>query len=97
MRSKKLEALPLLITTKCKLVEEDITPDAFDDSLLPTDVHIIRYSVGGDEYFDAVRSYSMVDIFDAYFDRLKGVGNILSIKSGYGKIKPKLYSQKIDD
>ena len=95
MKSDNLKSLPDLVTTKCKIVEEGITPDSFDDSQLPTDVHIIRYTVGGETYFDAVRSFSKVDIFDAYFDRLKGVGHITSINSGYGKIKPRLYG-KID-
>ena len=40
----------------------------------------------------------MSDIFDEYYDKL-GKGNpIHSIKSGYGKIKPKQYGKiKADD
>ena len=56
-------------------------------------MHIVHYSVGGDVYFDAVRSYTKVDIFDAYYDKLKDIGTIHSIKSGYGRIKPKLYGK----
>lgn len=78
---------------KIQLVEQEIVPDKFDDSQLPTDVHIVTYSVGGEKYFDAVRAYSKVDIFDAYYDKLRGIGTIHSIKSGYGRIKPKLYGK----
>ena len=84
--------------SKIQIVEQGVCPDTFDDSELPTDVHLIHCSVGGETYFDAVRGYTMVDIFDQYFDRLKDIGKILSIKSGYGKIKPKLYGKiKSDD
>lgn len=78
---------------KIQIVEQEITPDTFDDTQLPTDVHIVTYSVGGEKYFDAIRAYSKVDIFDAYYDKLKGIGTIHSIKSGYGRIKPKLYGK----
>ena len=78
---------------KIQVVEQEITPDTFDDTQLPTDVHIVTYSVGGEKYFDAVRAYNKVDIFDAYYDKLKGIGTIHSIKSGYGRIKPKLYGK----
>ena len=48
--------------------------------------------------FDAVRAYAKVDIFDAYYDKLRTIGEIKEIKSGYGKIKPKLYGKiKTDD
>ena len=78
---------------KIQVVEQEICPDTFDDTQLPTDVHIVTYSVGGEKYFDAVRAYSKVDIFDAYYDKLMGIGTIHSIKSGYGRIKPKLYGK----
>ena len=78
---------------KIQVVEQEICPDTFDDTQLPTDVHIVTYSVGGEKYFDAVRAYNKVDIFDAYYDKLKGIGTIHSIKSGYGRIKPKLYGK----
>ena len=78
---------------KIQVLEQEICPDSFDDSQLPTDVHIVTYSVGGEKYFDAVRAYNKVDIFDAYYDKLKGIGTIHSIKSGYGRIKPKLYGK----
>lgn len=83
---------------KIQIHQQEICPDTFDDKQLPTDMHIVHYSVGGDNYYDAVRAYTKVDIFDAYYDKLHGIGTIHSIKSGYGRIKPKLYGKiKTDD
>jgi hypothetical protein len=76
---------------KIQIVQESICPDTFDDTKLPTDVHIITFTKNGERQFDAVRAYTKVDIFDAYYDKLKGIGTIHSIESGYGRIKPKLY------
>ena len=78
---------------KCQVMDQAIVPDKFDDTELPTDVHIIKYKVGDEIFFDVVRAYTMVDIFDPYYDNLKGRGEILSIKNGYGRIKPKLYGK----
>ena len=80
-------------TAKIQIVSEGITPDSFDDKQLPTDVHIVTFKIGDEIHFDAVRAYSKVDIFDDYYDKLKGKGEIISIKSGYGTIKPNLYGK----
>ena len=64
------------------------------DKELPTDTHIIEYVVGGETSYDAVRGYKMVDIFNIYHDKFKADGidaQVVSITSGYGVIKPKLY------
>ena len=64
-------------------------------SELPTDIHMVVYYHEGKNYSDAVRAAKMVDIFDVYYDKMKEVGKggtVLSIKSGYGTIKPKLYN-----
>lgn len=79
--------------SKCQIIEQGICPDTFDDSALPTDVHIVTYTVGGDTYHDAVRAHSMADIFDMWYDKLKGIGNITKIRSGIGRIKPNLYGK----
>lgn len=89
--SKNSKTPPTIASSKCKLLEQGIVPDSFDDTQLPTDVHIVKYIVGGETYFDAVRSYSMTDIFDCYFDHLKEIGKVVSIKSGFGRIKPRVY------
>ena len=79
--------------SKIQVVAEGINPHIFDDSKLPTDVHIIAFMRGKDKVFDAVRAYTMVDIFDVYYDKLKDDGEVLSIESGYGRIKPVLYGK----
>lgn len=78
---------------KIQIVEQEICPDSFDDTQLPTDIHIITYVINGETFNDVVRAYTKVDIFDAYYDKLAGKGTITSIKSGYGRIKPKLYGK----
>ena len=60
-------------------------------SELPTDTHLVTYiePTEGDLLCDAVRAYKKVDIFDCYHD--SGL-RVLSIKSGFGSIKPKLFT-----
>jgi len=80
-------------SSKIQIIEQDITPDTFDDSELPSDLHIITFTKDGVRQFDAVRAYTMVDIFDEYYDKLGKDNPIHEIKNGYGKIKPKLYGK----
>ena len=83
---------------KIQIVEQGIDPNNFEDKELPTDVHLVKYTMAGEVIYDAVRAYAKVDIFDAYYDKLRTIGEIKEIKSGYGKIKPKLYGKiKSDD
>lgn len=57
---------------------------------LPTDTHLVSFrNLDGSTSSDAVRAFTMSDIFDAYAD--SGV-TVLEIKSGYGAIKPKLFN-----
>ena len=60
------------------------------DGELPSDTHLVRFRTpeGGLEC-DAVRSFTKADIFDAYHDA--GL-EVLEIKSGWGRIKPKLFT-----
>ena len=78
---------------KIQIVDQEIVPDSFDDSQLPTDIHIVTYTLGDETKYDVVRAYVKVDIFDAYYDKLKGQGELIEIKSGYGKIRPNLYGK----
>ena len=60
---------------------------------LPTDVHLVTYADCDDDNkvkMDAVRSYKMTDVFDAYYDY--GYKDVKSITTGYGSISPKLYN-----
>lgn len=79
--------------TKVQLVAEGIDLDNFDDSKLPSDVHIVGFTLDGERRYDAVRAYTKVDIFDEYYDKIKGKGEIHSIESGFGKIRPNLYGK----
>ena len=85
--------------SKIQIFEESVNLETFDDSKLPTDIHLVTFTAtDGRKQVDAVRAYTMVDIFDVYHDRLAGEGEIHSIKAGYGKIRPNLYGKiKSDD
>ena len=52
--------------TKIQVVEKGICPDTFDDTELPTDVHIITFTKDSERQADTVRAYSTSDIFDEY-------------------------------
>ena len=78
---------------KCNIFEQNVTPSELDESALPSDLHLVEYEVDGKLYVDSVRAYKAVDIFDPYYDKLKLVdGTLISITSGHGKIKPKLFN-----
>ena len=66
---------------------------------LPNDLHLVEYELDGKIHYDGVRSYKKVSIFDLYYDKLNPLGGtVLSIESGYGSIKPKLFNaQKEED
>ena len=77
---------------KCNIFAQGINPKELKNSELPTDIHLVEYTVGETLYVDSVRAYKAVDIFDPYYDKLKEVGGtVLSITNGYGNIKPKLF------
>ena len=83
---------------KIQILEQEIDLEKFDDKGLPADTHMVTYSIGEKTLYDAVRAYTMVDIFDAYFDKLNGTGKVVKIQSGYGNIRPNLYGKiKSDD
>ena len=80
-------------SSKIQIIERGITLDTFDDSKLPSDLRIISFTKDGVRQHDAVRAYTMVDIFDEYYDELGRDNPIHQIKAGYGRIKPNLYSK----
>ena len=79
--------------SKIKILEEGIDPNNFDDSKLPTDVHVVHYTCDNKEHYDAVRAYTMVDIFDEFYDKIRGKGEVKSITSGFGRIRPNMYGK----
>ena len=79
---------------KIQILEQGIDPNNFNHKALPSDTHVVTYVVEGKTLYDAVRAYTKVDIFDCYHDKLKTVnGNVSSIKSGYGNIRPNMYGR----
>ena len=81
-----------------QILEQELDLDKFDDKGLPTDLHIVTYEYDSVIKHDAVRAYTMVDIFDAYHDKVKGHGKVVKIASGYGNVRPNLYGKiKTDD
>mgnify|MGYP007072310472 FL=1 len=60
-----------------------------DSKELPTDIHLIDYTVEGETKTDAVRAFKMSDVFDAYYDL--GIKSVTAIKTGYGSIRPNLW------
>ena len=62
------------------------------ESELPSDIHLVRYkkpSWKKKEKVSAIRAFRQVDIFDHLHDAGYAV---LEIKSGFGRIKPKLFN-----
>jgi hypothetical protein len=79
---------------KIQIHEQEINPDNFDDKGLPSDIHVVMYVLEGKTLYDAVRSYTKVDIFDTYHDKLKPLkGSVLDIRSGYGNVRPNMYGK----
>ena len=76
-----------------QILEQELDLDKFNDKGLPTDVHIVTYEYDSVIKHDAVRAYTMVDIFDAYHDKVKGHGKVIKIASGYGNVRPNLYGK----
>ena len=79
---------------KIQIIDQEVDPDNFDSKGLPSDTHIVMYVSGGKTLYDAVRAYTMVDIFDTYYDKTKANnGSVLEIRSGYGTVRPNLYGK----
>ena len=77
---------------KCSIFDQNIDRENFDDKGLPTDIHLVEYTVGDVLYVDVVRAYKLVDIFDPYYDKLKTLGGeLISITNGYGNLRPNMY------
>ena len=82
--------------SRIHVMARNIDLNKFDDTEMPTDIHMVNYLVHGEAFTDVVRAYTMVDIFDEYYQKVKDLGGVItSITNGYGRIKPKLYG-KID-
>ena len=81
-----------------QILEQEIDLNKFEDKGLPSDTHIVTYEYDNVTKYDVVRAYTMVDIFDTYYDKIKGHGKVVEIASGYGNVRPNLYGKiKSDD
>jgi len=81
-------------TAKIKIHQPGIDPNNFDHKGLPTDIHVVKFELNNSIVHDAVRAHSKVDIFDIYHDKLKPLkGKVLNIISGYGDVRPNLYTK----
>jgi len=58
------------------------------DKQLPSDIHLVEYTLDDEFQADGIRAHSMVDIFDFYYDLGAKVSRI---SSGFGQIKPQLF------
>ena len=69
------------------------------DKDLPSDTHLVFYQEDNQLFCDAVRCFTMSDIFDSFWDKLSAKAesgeihsfSIDSIVNGIGAIKPKLF------
>jgi len=80
------DLVQLLKANSCELVVEETSHEELKDleADLPSDTHFVETDQGA----FGVRGYKAVDIFDAFHD----AGLLVScIKSGYGRIKPRLW------
>ena len=79
-----------------RVLSEDTTLEKIQkaEPMLPTDVHLVRYAKDGVEKVAAIRAYKYVEIFDELYDQ--GY-QVLEIKRGFGRIKPKLYNKQIHE
>ena len=78
---------------KVRVVGEKIEVDKIDLSRLTVDCHGVEYISENNLVFtDVVRSHTMVDIFDLYFDDGKKISKIWILG---GKLNPKLTEPEI--
>ena len=64
------------------------------DAELPSDIHLVRYrkpTWKKKQQVSAIRAYCMVDIFNHLHDE---GWEVLEIRQGFGRIKPKLFNTK---
>ncbi len=77
--------------SKIQIFREEIDVDSFDDKGLPSDIHLVYFTKeDGTAQVDAVRAYTMVDIFDVYHDKKYKVS---AINSGYGNVRPNMFGK----
>jgi len=81
-----------LKSNQCQLLLEETSEVELTDldAKLPSDVHLVVTDKG----VYGVRAYKSTDIFDSFYDEGH---QVKQIKSGFGRIKPKLYQSSPHD
>ncbi len=82
---------------ECQLLMEETSHEELRElnKEIPTDTHLVRYTLDGEAIVSGIRAYKMSDIFNCLYDRGCEVQEIVQ---GYGAIKPKLYGiQQIEE
>ena len=85
------ELSELLQDNECFLLMQKTSHREMIDiaSDLPTDTHLVVAERNSEVIVDAVRSYRMSSIFDAYHD---AGYSVKEIRPGYGRINPKFFT-----
>jgi len=85
----------VLSANRVSVVIENLDMETLNHSEWPSDLHFVEYELNGESHTAGVRAYKKADIFDCYHDHLKPLGGrVLTIRSGLGTIKPKLWTGK---
>ena len=85
----------VLSSNRISVLIEELNLETLNHAEWPSDLHLVEYELDGTTYAAGVRAHSKVDIFDCYWDHLHPLGGkVVTIKSGLGTIKPKLWTGK---
>ena len=77
-----------------KIFKQEILEKDVDITKWPQGTALVVYTIGEEELNDLVLSQKSVNIFDAYYDKLKTLGGtLLKINNWYGTINPKMWDQ----
>ena len=85
----------VLSSNRIRVLIEELDMETLNHAEWPSDLHLVEYELNGTTYAAGVRAHSKTDIFDCYFDHLHPLGGkVVTIRSGLGTIKPKLWTGK---
>ena len=85
----------VLSSNRIRVLIEELDMETLNHAEWPSDLHLVEYELDGTTYAAGVRAHSKVDIFDCYWDHLQPLGGkVVTIRSGLGTIKPKLWTGK---
>lgn len=73
----------------CQILLEKCSLEETKNKNFPKDAYIVTYYDDGEICYDMTRSNKVVNIFDMYWDKVRG--DLVSISYGNGNINPKLW------